>query len=72
MKIVSDSDIRSLVIARLRALSSGRKISMGSAGEFSKDELIKRVAKNDEIGKKIVEIQLQYLRSLKEGFLLAD
>lgn len=72
MSSVSDADIRNLVIARLRTLSSGRKISMGSDGEFSTDELIKRVAKNDGIGKKIIEIQLQYLRSLKEGFLLAD
>lgn len=72
MKIISDKDIRSLVIARLRALSGGRKISMGSDGEFSKDELIKRVTKNDDIGKKITEIQLQYLKSLKEGFLLAS
>ena len=72
IRAVSDKDIRSLVIARLRALSSGKKISVGSDGEFSKDELIERVAKSDEIGKKITEIQLQYLRSLKKGLLLAD
>jgi len=63
-------DIRKLVIARLRALPSGRKISIGSDGEYTADELIERVKKNDQVGKKIAEIQLQYLRSLKEGFLL--
>ncbi len=71
-KSIIDEDIRKLVIARLRTLSSGRKISIGSDGEFTKDELIQRVEQNDEIGKKITEIQLQYLRSLKEGIFLKD
>lgn len=31
---------------------------------FSVNELIKRVKKQDEIGKKIVKVQLNYLRSL--------
>ena len=69
---ITDVDIRKLVIARLRMLSSGKKISIGSAGEFSRDELIERVEKSDKIGRKIIEIQLQYLRSLKEGLLLSD
>lgn len=69
---VTDEDIRKLVIARLRMLSSGRKMSIGSNGEFSRDELIKRVEKNDEVGKKIVKIQLQYLQSLKDGVFLGD
>lgn len=69
-KSISDAEIRQLVVARLRSLPSNRKISIGSAGEFSKDELIERVEKQDQIGKKIIAVQLEYLRALKEGFLL--
>lgn len=69
---VSDEDIRNLVIARLRTFSRDRKISIGSEGKFSADELIERVKKNDDIGKTIVQIQLQYLQSLKEGLFLSD
>ncbi len=70
-KITSTSEeVKELVIARLRDFSGGKKISIGSEGKFSIDELINRVEKDDEIGKKIVEIQLQYLRSLKEGIFL--
>ena len=69
-KEVTSGEIKELVIARLRTLSSNKKISIGSEGEFTIDELINRVQNDDEIGKKMVEIQLQYLRSLKEGILL--
>ena len=69
---ITDSDIRKLVIARLQMLSGNRKISIGSEGEYDKDELIKRVESGDRIGKKIVEIQLEYLRSMKKGIFLPD
>lgn len=72
MNTITDADIRKLVVARLRLLSRNRKISIGSSGEYSVDELIDRVQNNDPIGKKIVEIQLQYLQSLKEGVLLGE
>ncbi len=71
-KRISDSEIKQLVIARLRALPSGRKVSIGSNGEFSKDELIERVTQNDDIGKKIIDIQIKYLQSLKKGVLFPD
>lgn len=69
---VNKEDIKKLVIARLRTFSRGRKISIGSDGEFNKDELIKHVEDDDPIGKKMVEIQLQYLQSLKEGIFLTE
>ena len=65
---VSNDDINNLVIARLNTFSKDRKISIGSDGEFTSSELIQRVKNQDEVGKKIVQIQLQYLQSLKDGF----
>lgn len=70
-KPITDEEIRQLVIARLRSLSSGRKISIGSKGEFSKEELIEKVEKKDKIGDKIIEIQLEYLRSFKDNASLS-
>lgn len=58
--------IKKTVIARLEVLPANIKLSIGSAGEFSKDELIERVKKGDEIGKKIIEVELEFLRSFKE------
>lgn len=66
-KLITDEDIRKLVIARLRSFSSDKKISIGSNAEYTKEELIKKIEDNDEIGQKIVAIQLEYLRSLKNS-----
>lgn len=71
-KQVTDDDIRKLVIERLKTFPSGKKVSIGSDGDFTKDELIKHVGEQDKIGKKIVEIQLSYLQSLKEGIILDE
>jgi len=62
-----DEEIKKLVIARLKALPEGKEISIGSNGEFTKEELIKHVESDDEIGKKITEVEINFLRSLKEG-----
>ena len=62
-----EKEIRSLVIARLDVLPSDKKISIGSSGEFTKEELINHVQKGDDIGDKIVEVQMDFLQSLKEG-----
>ena len=65
--MASEAEIKELVIVRLEALPENFKLSIGGTGEFDKHELIERVKKGDEIGKRIVQIQLNYLRSLKEG-----
>ena len=60
-------EIKDLVIARLGVLPPNKKISIGSSGEFTKDELIEHVEKGDDIGEKITEIELAYLQAIKEG-----
>jgi len=57
-------DIINLVIARLDTIPSNVELSVGNEGSFSIDDLIERVKKQDEIGKKMIEMQLAYLRSL--------
>lgn len=64
---INDIDIRKLVVERLRTLPSGKKISIGSEGSFTKDELIKRVELGDKVGEKIIEVELEFLRALKRG-----
>lgn len=69
---VTDQEIRDLVIARLRSLSSDRKISMGSDGEYSKEDLVESVKSHDKIGDKIIAMQLNYLESFKKGGLFNE
>mgnify|MGYP001559970151 CR=1 FL=1 len=60
-------EIKNLVIARLEVLPRDKKISIGSEGSFSKDELIQHINQEDKIGKKIIEIEMEFLTSLKDG-----
>ena len=62
-----NEEIKKIVIARLEVFPSDKKISIGSIGELTKEEMIENVEKETDIGKKIVEVQLNYLRTLKEG-----
>ena len=64
-----DNEFQKLVLARLRALPDDTNLSIGSRGSFDKQELVSHVEQNDEIGKKMIEIDRLYLRALKEGNL---
>lgn len=65
-RILSDDEVRKLVMARLAVLSKDTMISLGSEGSFTRDQLIKSVENGDNIGEKLAEIQLEWLRSFKE------
>lgn len=64
--------VKKLVIARLDSLPSDVNISIGSGGSFNKQQLIEQVERDTEIGEKMIEIELEYLRKLKEGILYAS
>jgi len=55
-----------LVIARLSAMSPSVKLSVGSHGTFTRNELITEVKNNSDIGKTIIKLQLNYLRRMPE------
>ncbi|MBI2498897.1 hypothetical protein HYV88_01500 [Candidatus Woesearchaeota archaeon] len=67
--MVSQEEIKNLVIARLETLPSNKKISIGSKGEFTKEEIIEHVKKGDSIGKMMEDIELGFLRAMKGGLL---
>ena len=62
-----NQDIINLVIARLKTIPSNANLSVGSDKEpLSVDALIEEVKRQSEIGKKLVESQLFFLRSLQD------
>ena len=62
-------DVKELVVLRLETFPSNRKVSIGSYGEFTREEMIKHVKNGDRIGQKIVEVELEFLRAMKEGIV---
>jgi len=65
--MVTEDEIKKLVIARLMTMPEHLKVSIGGYGMFDKYALISHVEKNDEIGKKIIEMDMHYLKSFKKG-----
>ncbi len=60
-------DIINLVIARLKTIPSNANLSVGSDKEpMSVEALIEEVKNQTEIGKKLIESQLFFLRSLQD------
>ncbi len=64
----NEQEIKELVIARLKTLPEGKEISIGGEKGLSKEELIRHVQEGDEVGRKMIEIEMNFLRGLKEGF----
>jgi len=67
--MASEQEIKQLVIERLKTLPENIGLSIGAMGDFDKQELISHVEQGDDIGQKIVEVELSFLRGLKEGIL---
>jgi hypothetical protein len=63
-KEVISQEMIDLVIARLEAMPQNLSFSIGDKGDFNVSDLMNRVRNQDDIGRKIVEMQLTYLRSL--------
>ncbi len=68
-KISDDEEIRELVVARLKLMSPGTVTSIGSMGTFTRDQLIERVEKGDEVGETVTNIEMEWLRALKDGIV---
>lgn len=60
--------IKELVITRIDAqMPQHLKLSIGSYGAMSKEEMIEHVNKEDSIGKQIVQSHMSFLKALVSG-----
>lgn len=65
----NEEEIKELVIARIESTPKNVGVSFGGSEKMTKEELVNHVRQGDEIGKKVIEIQMKFLQSLKEGVL---
>lgn len=60
--------VKELVITRIEAqMPAHLRLSIGSYGTMSKEELIEHVKKEDSIGRQIVKTHLSFLKALANG-----
>ena len=64
-KMVSNEDIKRLMLERLNILSSNTSISIGSEGSLTRDEMIENVKSESDLGELFTEIQMNWLRSFQ-------
>jgi len=58
-----------LIEKRLEAWNEKLGVASIGLGNFTKDEMLEHVKARDETGRRLTEIQLNYLRKLKERWL---
>lgn len=68
LKQTSDisEELRKIVLERLKSMPESLSVSIGNS-EYTTDELVEHVEDGDDVGKQIMEIQLQYLQDLGSG-----
>lgn len=65
-KVVSNEDVKNIVLERLKILSPDTVISIGSSENVSRDQLIQHVKDEDSVGELFAEMQMEWIRSFKE------
>jgi hypothetical protein len=63
------SDEKLLVLARLSTLPTNMGIAVGNEGPFTIAEIKEHVESEDDLGRQYIEMQLEFLRSIKDGSL---
>jgi len=61
-------DIKKLVLARIMAASDDLRVAIGST-EYTKREMLENVKAGNNVGKEIMDIQMEYLRDMAEGVI---
>lgn len=59
-------ELKEIVLARIGTMPDTISIAIGS-DQLGRKELVQHVQKEDEIGKQIMDMELEYLRDLASG-----
>ena len=64
-------DIKELVMARIKVSSRNLRISVGSE-QYNHEDILKSIEEGGELGEKVIDAQMRFLRDMAEGKLYAD
>jgi len=67
-KFEINKEIKELVVTRIEAQTpQNLKLSIGSCGNLTKDEVIGHIEKGDLIGRQVVNMHLSFLKAVASG-----
>lgn len=61
-----DNDEMELVLARIKTMPDHIQVNMGGGESYDKDKLIAEIKSCSDLGKEVIESELEYLRSFKD------
>lgn len=59
-----------LIVLRLETLPPDIFFYSGNGSQISRNEMIEHVTNNDDIGREYIDIEMEFLRALKDGKLM--
>jgi len=65
-----EDGLKELVLARIEIMPPNFKLSIGNFGTFTKQEMINSVKNEDEAGKQIIQMQINFIKALTSGELI--
>ncbi len=69
-EIVADpalrEELKALVLERVNVMPDNMSVAIGSS-QLSKEEMVRHVREEDDVGKQVMEFELEYLRALGSG-----
>jgi hypothetical protein len=60
-------DEKKIVLERLRKMPPTLKLSIGKFGSYDREQLMREIEGDTEMGRMFVEMHMKYIRSFKEG-----
>jgi len=63
-QMVNEEYAKKLVVERLKTIPPNVSFSIGSYGDFTRDELISEVLQGTEVGKETIESELKLLQGM--------
>jgi len=63
--------VQKLVLARVMVLPENMRLTVGSV-DFTRKELVKHVQQDDDVGRQITTMQVEFLQDLASGAIYQD
>tara|TARA_Y100000294_G_C8381002_1_gene266747 strand:+ start:380 stop:622 length:243 start_codon:yes stop_codon:yes gene_type:complete len=61
--------LKDLVLARIDIMPQNFKLSIGNKGTFNKEQIMESVKRGDQIGKQVIDMQINFIKALTSGEL---
>ena len=59
--------LKQIVLMKIATMPKNYKLSIGGEGSFNKAQIVEHVNKMDDVGKKILDMELRFIKALSRG-----